>query len=432
MNPTEKEPMRRRKCQSPDFLLLLYLCCPLYMAEKRNSALLFIFITLLIDVTGIGIIIPVFPKLITELIHGDLSQASLYGGWLTFAYSVMQFIFSPILGGLSDQYGRRPVLLASLFGFGIDYIFLGFAPSIGWLFVGRLIAGVLGASFTTAGAYIADVSPPEKRAQNFGLIGAAFGLGFIIGPMLGGLLGQYGARVPFFVSAGLALLNWVYGYFVLPESLLPENRRPFDWKRANPVGSLRHLKKYPVIFGLVIPLVLIYIAGYATQSTWTYFTMERFGWDEKWVGYSLAFVGVMAALVQGGLTRTIIPRLGNTKSIYWGLSAYGISFFMYAFANQGWMLFAITILAALGGIATPALQAIMSNEVPANEQGELRGALTSLMSLTAVVGPVMMTSLFAYFTTTAAPVIFPGAPFAMGGILTLLSLVLVKQILSRK
>ena len=402
------------------------------MAEKRNSALLFIFITLLIDVTGIGIIIPVFPKLITELIHGDLSQASLYGGWLTFAYSVMQFIFSPILGGLSDQYGRRPVLLASLFGFGIDYIFLGFAPSIGWLFVGRLIAGVLGASFTTAGAYIADVSPPEKRAQNFGLIGAAFGLGFIIGPMLGGLLGQYGARVPFFVSAGLALLNWVYGYFVLPESLLPENRRPFDWKRANPVGSLRHLKKYPVIFGLVIPLVLIYIAGYATQSTWTYFTMERFGWDEKWVGYSLAFVGVMAALVQGGLTRTIIPRLGNTKSIYWGLSAYGISFFMYAFANQGWMLFAITILAALGGIATPALQAIMSNEVPANEQGELRGALTSLMSLTAVVGPVMMTSLFAYFTTTAAPIIFPGAPFAMGGILTLLSLVLVKQILSRK
>ncbi|MCA0232499.1 MAG: TCR/Tet family MFS transporter [Bacteroidetes bacterium] len=402
------------------------------MAEKRNSALLFIFITLLIDVTGIGIIIPVFPKLITELIHGDLSQASLYGGWLTFAYSVMQFIFSPILGGLSDQYGRRPVLLASLFGFGIDYIFLGFAPSIGWLFVGRLIAGVLGASFTTAGAYIADVSPPEKRAQNFGLIGAAFGLGFIIGPMLGGLLGQYGARVPFFVSAGLALLNWLYGYFVLPESLLPENRRPFDWKRANPVGSLRHLKKYPVIFGLVIPLVLIYIAGYATQSTWTYFTMERFGWDEKWVGYSLAFVGVMAALVQGGLTRTIIPRLGNTKSIYWGLSAYGISFFMYAFANQGWMLFAITILAALGGIATPALQAIMSNEVPANEQGELRGALTSLMSLTAVVGPVMMTSLFAYFTTSAAPVIFPGAPFAMGGILTLLSLILVKQILSRK
>lgn len=402
------------------------------MAEKRNSALIFIFITLLIDVTGIGVIIPVFPKLITELIDEGLSQASLYGGWLTFAYSVMQFIFSPILGGLSDQYGRRPVLLASLFGFGIDYIFLGFAPSIGWLFLGRLIAGVLGASFTTAGAYIADVSPPEKRAQNFGLIGAAFGLGFIIGPMIGGLLGQYGARVPFFVSAGLTLLNWFYGYFVLPESLLPENRRPFDWKRANPVGSLRHLRKYPIIFGLVIPLVFIYLAGYSTQSTWTYFTMEKFGWDEKWVGYSLAFVGIMAALVQGGLTRTIIPRLGNTKSIYWGLSAYGISFFMYAFANQGWMLFAITVLAALGGIATPALQAIMSNEVPANEQGELRGALTSLMSLTAVVGPVMMTSLFAYFTTAKAPFIFPGAPFIMGGVLTLVSLVLVRQILSRK
>jgi DHA1 family tetracycline resistance protein-like MFS transporter len=250
--------------------------------------------------------------------------------------------------------------------------------------------------------------------------------------MIGGLLGQYGARVPFFVSAGLTLLNWFYGYFVLPESLLPENRRPFDWKRANPVGSLRHLRTYPIIFGLVIPLVFIYLAGYSTQSTWTYFTMEKFGWDEKWVGYSLAFVGIMAALVQGGLTRTIIPRLGNTKSIYWGLSAYGISFFMYAFANQGWMLFAITVLAALGGIATPALQAIMSNEVPANEQGELRGALTSLMSLTAVVGPVMMTSLFAYFTTAKAPFIFPGAPFIMGGVLTLVSLVLVRQILSRK
>lgn len=402
------------------------------MAEKRNGALIFIFITLLIDVTGIGIIIPVFPKLITELIKGDLSQASLYGGWLTFAYSVMQFVFSPILGGLSDQYGRRPVLLLSLFGFGIDYIFLGFAPSIGWLFLGRVLAGIMGASFTTAGAYIADVSPPEKRAQNFGLIGAAFGLGFILGPMIGGILGQYGARVPFFVSAGLTLVNWIYGYFVLPESLNQENRRPFDWKRANAIGSLRHLQKYPVIFGLVVPMVLIYIAGYSTQSTWTYFTMEKFGWNEAWVGYSLAFVGIMAAIVQGGLTRTIIPKLGNNKSIYWGLALYAVGLLMYAFANKGWMMFPITIIVAMGGIATPALQAIMSNQVPANEQGELRGALTSLMSLTAVIGPVMMTSLFAYFTSKNAPFLFPGAPFILGGLLIIISLVLVRQLLSTK
>jgi MFS transporter, DHA1 family, tetracycline resistance protein len=397
------------------------------MAEKRNGALIFIFITLLIDVTGIGIIIPVFPKLITELIKGDLSQASLYGGWLTFAYSVMQFVFSPILGGLSDQYGRRPVLLLSLFGFGIDYIFLGFAPSIGWLFLGRLLAGIMGASFTTAGAYIADVSPPEKRAQNFGLIGAAFGLGFILGPMIGGILGQYGARVPFFVSAALTLINWVYGYFVLPESLNQENRRPFDWKRANAIGSLRHLQKYPVIFGLVVPMVLIYIAGYSTQSTWTYFTMAKFGWNEAWVGYSLAFVGLTAAIVQGGLTRAIIPKLGNNKSIYWGLGLYAVGLLMYAFANKGWMMFPITIIVAMGGIATPALQAIMSNQVPANEQGELRGALTSLMSLTAVVGPVIMTSLFAYFTGHNAPFLFPGAPFILGGILIAFSLILVRQ-----
>ena len=402
------------------------------MAEKRNGALIFIFITLLIDVTGIGIIIPVFPKLITELIKGDLSQASLYGGWLTFAYSVMQFVFSPILGGLSDQYGRRPVLLLSLFGFGIDYIFLGFAPSIGWLFLGRVLAGIMGASFTTAGAYIADVSPPEKRAQNFGLIGAAFGLGFILGPMIGGILGQYGARVPFFVSAGLTLVNWIYGYFVLPESLNQENRRPFDWKRANAIGSLRHLQKYPVIFGLVVPMVLIYIAGYSTQSTWTYFTMEKFGWNEAWVGYSLAFVGIMAAIVQGGLTRTIIPKLGNNKSIYWGLALYAVGLLMYAFANKGWMMFPITIIVAMGGIATPALQAIMSNQVPANEQGELRGALTSLMSLTAVIGPVMMTSLFAYFTSKNAPFLFTGAPFILGGLLIIISLVLVRQLLSTK
>ena len=396
------------------------------MSQKRqNSALTFIFITMLIDVTGLGIIIPVMPKLIMELSGESLSSAARYGGWMIFAYAAMQFIFSPILGGLSDQYGRRPVLLFSLLGFGIDYIVLGFAPSLAWLFVGRLIAGITGASFTTAGAYIADVSPPEKRAQNFGLIGAAFGLGFIMGPVMGGFLGEYGARVPFFVSAGLTLINWLYGYFVLPESLLPENRRPFEWSRSNPINSLLNLRRYPIVLGLVFPNVLIMIAGFSTQSTWTFYCMDKFGWSEKMVGLSLGFVGVMAALVQGGLTRAIIPKLGNYRSISVGLILYGIGFVLYALSNQGWMMFAVTALASLGGIAMPALQGVMSNQVPMNEQGELRGALTSVMSLTSVVGPLIMTQLFGYFTSTAAPIQLPAAPFWLAAVLIFFSWLLI-------
>ncbi|AEE52614.1 TCR/Tet family MFS transporter [Haliscomenobacter hydrossis] len=392
------------------------------MSEKRQgSALTFIFITMLIDVIGLGIIIPVMPKLIMELSGEGLSSAARYGGWMVFAYAAMQFFFSPILGGLSDQYGRRPILLFSLFGFGIDYIILGFAPTIGWLFFGRVVAGITGASFTAAGAYIADVSPPEKRAQNFGLIGAAFGLGFILGPVLGGFLGTYGARVPFFVSAGLALLNWLYGYFILPESLKVENRRKFEWSRSNPINSLLNLRRYPIVLGLVFPNVLIMIAGFATQTTWTYYCMDKFSWTEKMVGLSLGFVGVMAALVQGGLTRALIPRLGNYRSISFGLLLYSIGFVLYALADQGWMMFAITVIASLGGIAMPALQGVMSNQVPMNEQGELRGALTSVMSLTSVVGPLIMTNLFAYFTSSAAPIQLPGAPFWMGALLIFLS-----------
>ena len=394
------------------------------MTQVRGNALMFIFITILIDVIGIGIIIPVLPKLITELTGGDMSEAARYGGWLMFAYAIMQFIFAPIIGGLSDRYGRRPVLLLSLFGLGIDYLFLAFAPTIGWLFIGRLLAGISGASFTTASAYIADVSPPEKRAQNFGLIGAAFGLGFIIGPVLGGLLGQFGSRAPFFASAALALLNWLYGYFILPESLSPENRRPFDWKRANPVGSLLQLRRYPVIIGLIGSMLCLYIAGHSSQSTWSYYTMEKFGWNEKWVGYSLGFVGLTIGLVQGLLTRVIIPKLGAVRSVFVGLSLSAIGFVCFALATQGWMMFALMIPFALGGIAGPSLQGIISGQVPANEQGELQGALTGLISATSIVGPLLMTNLFSWFTTKEAPVYFPGAPFMMGAILTVLGMVL--------
>ncbi|TDH28014.1 MFS transporter [Segetibacter sp. 3557_3] len=394
------------------------------MATSRKAAMGFIFITLLIDVTGLGLIIPVFPKLITELIHDDISAASEWGGWLTFAYAIMQFLFAPVLGNLSDKYGRRPVLLFSLLGFGIDYLFLSFAPTIWWLFAGRLIAGITGASFTTATAYIADISTDKDRAQNFGMVGAAFGLGFIIGPVIGGLLGGFGSRVPFLVAAGLALLNALYGYFVLPESLDKANRRPFSWKRANPLGSLVQLRRYPSMGGLIGAFVLIYIASHAVQSTWTYINIEKFQWSEAMIGYSLGMVGLLVALVQGGLIRIVNPRLGNEKSIYVGLIMYALGLMLFAFASQTWMMFAFLVPYCLGGIAGPALQSIISGEVPANEQGELQGALTSVMSATSIVGPLLMTHLFAWFTGPAAPVQFAGAPFLVGAILMLISAIL--------
>lgn len=390
--------------------------------QNRKAAIGFIFITLLIDVTGLGLIIPVMPKLIEDLLQtSDISKASQYGGWLTFAYAFVQFLFAPVLGNLSDKYGRRPVLLLSLLGFGIDYLFLSFAPSIGWLFIGRIIAGITGASFTTASAYIADISTPENRAQNFGMIGAAFGLGFILGPMIGGLLGELGARVPFFVAAGLALLNCAYGYFVLPESLSKANRRNFEWRRANPVGSLLQLKKYPAVAGLIISMILIYIAGHAVQSNWSFFNIERFGWSPKMIGISLGIVGLLVGGVQGGLVRVINPRIGNEKSVYVGLGLYALGLLLFAFATEGWMMFVFLIPYCLGGIAGPALQSIISGHVPPNEQGELQGALTSLMSATSIIGPPLMTNLFAYFTHKEAPVYFPGAAFFLGAVLMMAS-----------
>jgi DHA1 family tetracycline resistance protein-like MFS transporter len=397
------------------------------MSKNRQPALGFIFITLLLDVIGFGIIIPVIPKYISHLIGSDLSHASLYSGWLMLSFSVMQFLFSPLIGSLSDRFGRRPVLLTSLFGFGINYLIIAFAPTIGWLFAGRILAGITGASFSTATAYIADISTPEKRAQNFGLIGAAFGLGFIIGPVLGGVLGQYNLQLPFLVAAALTFLNWIYGYFVLPESLPVENRRKFDIKRANPVGSIRLLRKYPVISGMVGSLICVMIAGFATQSTWAYFTMEAFHWNESLVGISLGLVGLLMAIVQGGLVRVLNPRLGQVRSIYLGLILYALGFLLTAFAQEGWMIFLIMVPFSMGGIADPAVQSIISNEVPANEQGELQGALTCLRSITSIVGPILMTTLFSTFTAKEAMVYFPGAPFLMAALLVVVSIVLAQK-----
>ncbi len=401
--------------------------------KQRAAGVGFIFITLMIDITGWGIIIPVVPKLIQELIHNpDISVASQYGGWLSFAYAGMQFLFASVLGGLSDRFGRRPIILFSLLGFSVNFMIQALAPSIFWLFVGRIFSGVTGASVTTASAYIADVSTDEDRAKNFGLVGAAFGVGFIVGPVLGGLLGHYGARVPFYAAAALCLINFLYGWFVLPESLAPEHRRPFNWRRANPVGSLIQLRRHPEIIGLVSALVFVYIASHAVQANWTFFTMYKFGWNEQLVGISLGVSGLMAALVQGYLIRLVQPRLGNERTIIYGLSLYAVGLLLFAFASQSWMMFAFLVPYGLGGIAGPALQAVISTQVPRGEQGELQGALASLISLTAIVGPPLMTNTFYYFTHDAAPFLFPGAPFFLAFLLMSVSVLMVYRLFPRK
>ena len=402
------------------------------MANPRKAAVGFIFITLLIDVMGWGLIIPVMPKLISELKHIPVNEASSYGALLLSVYAITQFIFAPVIGNLSDRYGRRPVLLSSMLGFGIDYIFLALAPSYGWLFIGRIIAGFTGASFTTAAAYIADVSTPQTRAKNFGVIGAAFGLGFVIGPALGGLLAGWGVRAPFYAAAGLCLLNALYGYFVLPESLSKEHRRAFEWRRANPFGSLQFLRKTPGIGGLAICYFLIYLAGQAVQGNWSFFTIYRFSWSEKMVGISLAVVGLLVGAVQAGLTRVVNPKLGNVKSIYVGLFLYTVGLILFAFATKGWMMFAFLIPYCLGGIATPSLQATLAKHVLPNQQGELQGALTGLMSLTTIIGPLMMNNLFTFFTSEKAPFHFPGIPFFLAALFMLSSLIIAWSLLNKE
>ncbi|MFN4947960.1 MAG: TCR/Tet family MFS transporter [Chryseotalea sp.] len=389
------------------------------MNKSKKASVWFIFITLLIDVTGFGIIIPVMPGIIQELTGTNISGAARYGAWLVAVYAGMQFLFAPLIGAISDRYGRRPVLLCSLFGFFIDYLLLAFAPTITWLFIGRFLAGIFGASFTTAGAYIADISEPEKRAQNFGMMGAAFGMGFVLGPVIGGLLGDLGNRVPFFVAAGLTFCNWLYGYFILPESLKEENRRTFTWQRANPIGTIKSLFRFKVVAGLFGALALLYLASHAVQSNWSFYTIEKFKWTETQIGISLGVVGIVFGLVQGVLIRKTIPLMGEERSIYTGLALYAIGFMLYAFANQGWMMYGITIVYCLGGIAGPALQGVMSKLIPANEQGELQGGFTSVMSLTAIVGPLLMNGIFSYYTSDNAPLYFPGAAMLVGGILTL-------------
>lgn len=386
---------------------------------KARNPIVFVFITVLIDCIGIGIIFPVAATIVTEVAHVGINKATTYSGLMMTCYALMQFLFSPFLGGISDRYGRRPVLLLSLLGLGIDYVFLTFANTLTLLFIGRIIAGVCGASFTTAFACIADVSEPEKRAQNFGLMGAAFGLGFIIGPVIGGVFSEYGSRAPFVAAAVLSLLNFLYGYFILPETLKEENRRAFNIKRANPFGAFMQLKRSKHIRTLIFGMFMLYLAGQVMPAIWPFYTKFMYQWTDKQIGYSLGFVGIMVSIVQGGLIKFTQDKFGSKRAIYIGLILYFVGLLLFALANQAWMMYAFTFVYALGGIAPPAIQGIISGRVAANEQGELQGMTTALNSVSTILSPLIMTNLFYQFTKTDAPVYFPGAAFAAAALLIL-------------
>jgi DHA1 family tetracycline resistance protein-like MFS transporter len=394
--------------------------------------MIFILITLFIDILGLGIIIPILPELVKGFVGGDTSPAARWGGAISAVYAVMQFVFAPILGALSDRFGRRPVILISLFGLGVDYLIMGFAPTLGWLFVGRSIAGIMGASFTTANAYIADVSTPENRAQNFGLVGVAFGMGFVFGPALGGLLGSIDLRLPFFASAALALVNWLYGFFVLPESLPKEKRSGFSLRKANPWSSIRNLRDYPLVAGLAVSFVFVMLAQRGLENSWILHASYRYGWDEQTNGLTFALVGVMAMIVQGGLIRPVIAWLGERRTIIAGLSISMVSFLSYGLADSGWMVPIIIIIGSLGGVGGPAIQGLVAGSVGPSDQGKVQGALTSLMSLTAIFSPIIFTAgLFSYFTSATAPFLLPGAPFLVGSALILLALILMVRLFRR-
>jgi DHA1 family tetracycline resistance protein-like MFS transporter len=382
-------------------------------------ALLFVFLTVLIDTIGFGIIIPVIPKLIVELTATDLAGAARYGGLLLFVYAALQFLCSPVLGNLSDRFGRRPVLLLSLVSFGIDYLIMAVAPTFAWLLVGRALAGMAGAVYSPANAYVADITPPERRAKQFGILGAAFGLGFIIGPAIGGLLAGLGSRAPFFAAAGLAFLNAGYGFLVLPETLPPERRRPFSFRRANPVGTLVALRRYPGVLVLAGGLFLWQVAHQVYPSSWSFYTMLKFGWSEAAVGWSLAYVGVTMAIVQGYVTGAVVPRLGERRAVAIGIGFGVTGYVVNAFASMSWMLYASMTVAALQGLVYPSMNALMSRSLPDNRQGELQGGIASLYSLSSIVGPLLMTQTLGYFGRTSAVVYLPGAPFLVAAVLAL-------------
>ncbi|WP_420606989.1 TCR/Tet family MFS transporter [Novosphingopyxis sp.] len=391
----------------------------------RGASLVFVFLVVLIDMMGFGIIMPVLPALITDLTGGSIAEAAVDAGWLAFAYAGMQFLFGPVMGNLSDRFGRRPVLLACLGMYGIGYAMMGWAPTLAWLYAARIVTGVTGASFSVAYAYIADITPPERRAQNFGLIGMAFGVGFIFGPALGGILGEFGTRLPFFAASGLAAINFLFGLVMLKESLAQDKRRPFSLIRSNALSAMRALGgQNRVVLWYAAALVFFTTSGIVYPVIFAYYAIQAFGWTELTIGLSLALVGVGAALVQGGLIRIVVPRIGERRAVLIGFGAMLSANIIYCFATVPWLIFVAIPIGWFQGLIQPSVTGLMSRAVDDRRQGELQGATSSLNSLAAVVGPPLFTAAFFLFTQDSAPVYWPGAPYAVASVFALVSLAL--------
>lgn len=385
---------------------------------------IFILITLVINAMGIGLIIPVMPNLLLEVGAGSLADAALWGGILSTCFAVMQFLFGPVVGNLSDRFGRRPVLLISLFVMALDYLVMALANSIWLLLVVRIVGGITAATQSTAAAFMADTTPPEKRGAQFGLVSAAFGVGFILGPVIGGLLGDLGTRAPFYAAAGLAAANFIFGCFILPETVTDEIRRPFSWRRANPLGALRNIAALPGLGRLLVVYFLYQLSFNVYPAIWAYYTQASFEWDTRMIGLSLAVFGISMAVVQGGLIRIVLARLGELRTIVTGFGCALLSFILLAFVTDGLLALCFTPIAALAAMAAPALQSQMSGQISADAQGELQGIITSVNALALIVSPLLMTGVFAAATAPDAGIFLPGAPFLASFVLASIGLLL--------
>ncbi|MGC6500014.1 MAG: TCR/Tet family MFS transporter [Henriciella sp.] len=387
------------------------------------NAFLFVIVTVTLNMLSFGLIMPLMPELVSELTDLPLEAAAPWNGWLSMVFALANFLAMPVLGGLSDRYGRRPILLLSVGMLGLDMLIMGLAPTIGVLFIGRALAGLFSGTVSVANAYIADVTTAENRGRAFGLTGAAFGFGFIFGPVIGGLLGDIDTRLPFFAAAGVAGLNVLYGLFVLPESLAPENRRDFSWREANPFGALRHFSRIPEVGWIILAIGFYQTAHAIYPSTWNYYGAVRYGWSPMEIGLSLGAVGVASALSQGVLTGALIKRFGAARTSMFGLSMQTVAMTLFAFAGLPWMAYAIICVSAFGSVTMPAINTLTSTLTPADRQGELQGAQASIMALTLIFSPVLMTQTFSAFTIESAPVYFPGAAFLLAALITATALI---------
>ena len=393
----------------------------------RRAALAFVFVTVVLDMLALGMIVPVLPKLVVEFEGGDTARAARIYGLFGTVWALMQFVCSPVLGALSDRFGRRPVILLSTFGLGLDYLLMAWAPTVEWLLVGRVVSGITAATFATAGAYIADVTPPERRAGAFGMLGAAFGLGFVLGPAFGGLLGHVDPRLPFQVAGAMSLLNVLYGVVVLPESLPRERSSPFTWKRANPVGSLRLLRSHPALFGLATASFLGYVAHEVLPSTFVLYTSDRFGWDDRAMGLFLAAVGVGGLVVSGGLVRPIVARFGERRVLLGGLASGAAAFVIYGLAPTSAVLCLGLPLQSLWGLSNPTSQGLMTRLVDPTRQGQLQGATASLRGIAGLIGPLLFTQTFALAIGSGAGQHVPGAPFLLAAALLAMAIAIARH-----